>query len=452
MKTFFRILFFFLLVTQICFAQWYQQTSGTTANLNAVQFIDINNGWAVGDSGIILHTTNGGQEWLTQISGTSLSLFDVCFIDSNNGWIVGGSEYWMYWQHVILKTTNGGETWVEQLFGEIYWLRGVSFININNGTVVGGKWNGNYYEGVIFRTTNGGIDWIQQTNSSEFSLNDVFMIDADNVVAVGGAVSEMYGIGLFLKTSNGGSNWTCYTISEYVLTSISFIDNYIGYIVGHGYQGSKKNDTEVTKGNFPVSDPLFLALIKTTDGGLNWIAQFSPSPQLNSVYFTDENNGTVVGFQTNFTVPIYRTTNGGIDWTSQGSGTIPEFRSVFFIDALNGCATGINGTILHTTNGGVTFIEEDEPSPLPTEYSLLQNYPNPFNSSSVIKYSIPKSSQVTLKIFSTLGEEIEILANEEKPAGTYEVAWYAEQLPSGVYFYRLQAGDLVQTRKMILLK
>jgi hypothetical protein len=99
------------------------------------------------------------------------------------------------------------------------------------------------------------------------------------------------------------------------------------------------------------------------------------------------------------------------------------------------------------------IISENEP---PKMFSLSQNYPNPFNGFSSIKYSIPKSSQVTLKIFNTLGEEIEILVNEEKTIGTYEVNWNAASatggLPSGVYFYRLQAGDFVKTRKMILLK
>ena len=89
---------------------------------------------------------------------------------------------------------------------------------------------------------------------------------------------------------------------------------------------------------------------------------------------------------------------------------------------------------------------------IPELFSLEQNYPNPFNSLSSIKYSIPKSSQVTLKIFNTLGEEIATLVNEEKLAGTYELKWNASNLPSGVYFYNLQAGIFFQTRKMILLK
>jgi len=98
----------------------------------------------------------------------------------------------------------------------------------------------------------------------------------------------------------------------------------------------------------------------------------------------------------------------------------------------------------------VTGIGKDEL--LPKQYYISQNYPNPFNSTSIIKYSIPKSSQVTLKIFNVLGSEIETLVNEEKSIGTYEINWNAVNLPSGVYFYRLQAGDFVQTRKMILLK
>jgi hypothetical protein len=88
----------------------------------------------------------------------------------------------------------------------------------------------------------------------------------------------------------------------------------------------------------------------------------------------------------------------------------------------------------------------------PGIFDLAQNHPNPFNNTSVIRYSIPQLSNVTLKIFNTLGEELETLVNEEKQTGTYEVTWNAANLPSGVYFYRLQAGRFVETKKMILLK
>ena len=110
----------------------------------------------------------------------------------------------------------------------------------------------------------------------------------------------------------------------------------------------------------------------------------------------------------------------------------------------------IDNWILCKINFVPTSVEHNEL--LPTEFLLSQNYPNPFNSSSVIKYSIPQLTQVKLQIFNTLGEEIGTLVNEEKTVGTYELNWNAVNLPSGVYFYRLQAGNFVQTRKMILLK
>jgi hypothetical protein len=87
-----------------------------------------------------------------------------------------------------------------------------------------------------------------------------------------------------------------------------------------------------------------------------------------------------------------------------------------------------------------------------SEFTLDQNFPNPFNPNTLIKYSIPKSSQVSLKIFNTLGQEMETLVNEEKQVGTYEVNWNASNLQSGVYFYRLQADSFIETKKMILLK
>jgi hypothetical protein len=88
----------------------------------------------------------------------------------------------------------------------------------------------------------------------------------------------------------------------------------------------------------------------------------------------------------------------------------------------------------------------------PSEYYLMQNYPNPWNPSTNIKYSIPKTSQVSIKVYDILGNEIQTIVNEEKPAGIYELTFNAANLPSGVYFYRLQAGSFVETKKMMLLK
>jgi hypothetical protein len=86
------------------------------------------------------------------------------------------------------------------------------------------------------------------------------------------------------------------------------------------------------------------------------------------------------------------------------------------------------------------------------QFPLFQNYPNPFNPSTKINYSVSQTSQVQIKVFDVLGTEIETLVNEEKPSGTYEVTWYAENLPSGVYFYQIRTGSFVETKKMVLMK
>jgi hypothetical protein len=108
----------------------------------------------------------------------------------------------------------------------------------------------------------------------------------------------------------------------------------------------------------------------------------------------------------------------------------------------------------------ITGIDEELYKPL--SFNLDQNYPNPFNPTTTIKYSIPKQSYITIKVYDILGREIETLVNEEKPAGSYEINWNASKLSSGVsakggyasgvYFYQLKAGEYIQTKKMILLK
>lgn len=89
---------------------------------------------------------------------------------------------------------------------------------------------------------------------------------------------------------------------------------------------------------------------------------------------------------------------------------------------------------------------------LPQEFSLSQNYPNPFNPSTTINFSIPQSSFVTLKIYNSLGQEVETLVADELGAGSYKFDWNAESLTSGIYFYKLQSGNFIETKKMTLLK
>jgi len=112
----------------------------------------------------------------------------------------------------------------------------------------------------------------------------------------------------------------------------------------------------------------------------------------------------------------------------------------------------IYGAIWSNDVPGVSEVPEEDAMNEPDVFLLYQNFPNPFNPNTVISYQLPEGSNVNLKIFNSLGEEIETLVNEEKPAGTYEVTWNATSQPSGIYFYKLRAGEFIQTKKMIFLK
>lgn len=117
--------------------------------------------------------------------------------------------------------------------------------------------------------------------------------------------------------------------------------------------------------------------------------------------------------------------------------------------------------VVHGGPGGVGMsgvIRVQEPTSveyegsLPQSFNLEQNYPNPFNPSTTIKFSLPQSAEVSLKIFNSLGEEVSSLINSFKERGTYSVKFNAAGLPSGIYYYKLTAGNFAEVKKMILNK
>ncbi len=97
-------------------------------------------------------------------------------------------------------------------------------------------------------------------------------------------------------------------------------------------------------------------------------------------------------------------------------------------------------------------IEENLSSLIPEEYSLTQNYPNPFNPGTTIEFALPTPGYVTFSIYNILGEQVATLVSEYLTAGSYKYEWDASELTSGVYFYRIQTGSFVETKKMVLLR
>ena len=120
-----------------------------------------------------------------------------------------------------------------------------------------------------------------------------------------------------------------------------------------------------------------------------------------------------------------------------GNGGFPNVGSKFFVDDLSWSNTS---DVMELGNG------------IPNEFALMQNYPNPFNPSTKIRYSLPEVSFASITIYDMLGNEVATLINDEQAAGSYEVDFNATGLSSGMYFYKLQAGSFIETKKMLLLK
>ncbi|NUM68048.1 T9SS type A sorting domain-containing protein [candidate division KSB1 bacterium] len=100
----------------------------------------------------------------------------------------------------------------------------------------------------------------------------------------------------------------------------------------------------------------------------------------------------------------------------------------------------------------ITGVSQKHPRTVATGFVLEQNYPNPFNPSTSIAFALAKTGEVRLEIYNALGQRLATLVNGKLPAGQHQVVWDAQNVPSGIYFYKLEAGAYQQTRKMILMK
>ena len=411
-KIFLIVFYFSIFSNSHSQSGWFQLPSGTTNHLRSVYFTSSSTGYIVGDTGLILKTTNGGINWSSQMSNTDNSLLSVHFVTSNTGYSVG-------YYGTVLKTTNGGLNW------NIKWNQGgtfysVHFPNINDGYIAHGF---SHFFGAVYKTSNGGNNWNYQIVGPE-PVYSVFFTDSNTGYLAGG--EDPYGAAI-LHTTDSGNNWFIqHSASFTILNSIYFIslNLTIGYAVGE-----------------------FGKILKTTSGGYTWNEQSSGTyKSLRSVVFTDLNSGYAVGAEG----IILKTTNSGSNWLVQNSGTNEYLTSVFFTDSNTGYAVGSYGTIIKTINGG-NFI--------PEQYSLLQNYPNPFNPTTSIPYDIKSVSKVRMIIYDILGKQVAELVNDKQSSGRYEVRFDGSFLPSGVYFYTLitmpegrQAESFKETKKMLMIK
>jgi photosystem II stability/assembly factor-like uncharacterized protein len=303
------ILLISVFVVSTAQSQWVAQVSGITSALNSIFFTDASNGYAVGDAGKILKTTNGGSNWNSQTSGTTAQLNGVFFTSSTTGYVVGGSG-------VIRKTTSSGTSWSTVTSPTSQYLYGVYFTDANNGWAVG-------WGGTIVHTSDGS-SWATQTNASTAPLYSVFFTSSTTGYAVGGSGTG----GVILKTTNGGTNWNAQTCSATnTLRTVYFTGVDTGYAAG--YDGK---------------------IYKTVNGGTNWILQTSGvSINIYSLYFPDD----LTGYGACNAGYFVKTSNGSLTWASSATISASVLLSTFFTSNSTGYMCGGDGTILKTIVGGV---------------------------------------------------------------------------------------------------
>jgi len=197
-------------------------------------------------------------------------------------------------------------------------------------------------------------------------------------------------------------------------------------------------------------------ILLTSNGGATWARQPGVTANmLTGVCVISADTALVVGANG----ILLRSTDGGISWEEQESGTASVLKGTSFADRNTGCVVGFNGTILWTNTW--TDIAESEVVPWkgPDEFVLEQNYPNPFNPVTNIEYSLgvvsrqpSVATRVRLAVYDLLGREVTVLVNEQKAPGRYQVEFDGAKLSSGVYIYRLTAGNYTESKRMLLLR
>jgi hypothetical protein len=416
MRTFLKILFSFLLVTQISLAQWVLTNgpkdlpiySFAADGINVYAAADTDGTVATG--GCVFLSTNNGEDWSNVSNGLNCGAIESLAINDTNifaGSVEGG----------VFLSTNMGANWtsVSSGLGNLFVRallvtpNGTGGTNLYAGTMGGG----------IFISTNNGTNWTS-VNAGLMNLGvsslDYIQNDEGDIILFAGT-----GSGVFVSINNG-ANWTQTALNTNYVQSLTISGEDIFASTGRLFLSTDRGAlwTDVTTGlsNLPV---------------------FALATYENNVFaLTNWGN-------------IFLSTNNGADWELINEGIIDTLVLAIGINDSYIFASGVGeGIWRRPISEMITNIENT--IELPKTFTIEQNYPNPFNPGTTIKYSVPKLSFVTIKIYDVLGSEVAALVNEEKPIGRYEVTFDATQLPSGVYFYRLQAGSFVQTRKMILLK
>lgn len=400
MNTRATLLLAFLLPLAVSAQTWMPQTSGTTADLSDVHFLDATTGFATADAGLLFSTSDGGATWISRVFGVAFDFEGVAFNPSGTVGLIATDD------GPVFRTTDGGATWLLISTGASD-LRHVAWAG-DEAVWVAGR------EGSAAVSTDGGQTWASRPSGSLERTESIAAVSATEAWVVGRG-------GEIRHTTDGGLTWVAQfsgTASD--LNDIQMLDASTGYAAGSGN-----------------------VVLKTTNGGATWTNVATAGVSGNGLFFTDADRGWVVGDAGQ----VWFTADGGATWALQPSGVTAAFNRVHFPTADDGWAVGDAGTIVAF---GTTVASE--PGSAPFSFALAPAYPNPFNPQTTLRITMPESGPARVAVYDALGREVALLLNDRVTEGTHEVVFEAAGLPSGSYLVRLTTSTGVHSRAVTLLR
>jgi hypothetical protein len=426
------IILSFFLHSQNFYANWVRLTGplGCTVSSFAV-----NSPWIfAGVTGNTTYngvytSTNNGLSWVRSSLDT-VSVLSLCSGAGASDVFAGVLESNDLPNIAVYHSINNGLTWVESLV-DYDFIYSIYSLASHGGNIFAGD------NGVIYSSYNNGLSWQKDTTEFAFT-NTIFSLAISGSNIFAGTNGE----GVYLSINNG-MNWVQTNLDTervYALTIKNLTTIFAG---SDGYGG--------------------YGIYRSINNGSSWTQSLN-----NQRVFSLVNNGTIIIAGTD-SAGVFVSTNDGLSWVQRNEG----FQNVRFMPI---SSLLINGNDVYAGTGGFWIWKRSltefigiKPisSEVPKDFSLSQNYPNPFNPSTNIKFEISNISPpftghplgqggqgglTTLKIFDLLGREVANIVNEQLKPGSYEVTWEASNYSSGIYFYKLVAGDFVETKKMMLVK
>lgn len=401
---------------------------------------------------LIKTDAQGDEEWTKKLFNVGSTNGNSGQQTADGGYIItgisffGGDNVWL-----IKVDSNGLEEW-NTTFGASGFDEGRSVQQTSDGgyiiTGITSSFGAGESDVWLIKTDANGMEvWNKTFGTSESEEGNSVQQTSDGGYIISGSGFGVSGkVGLMIKTDvNGNEEWS----KRFEEMGISF------------HSVLQASDGGYIVGGESNLGPL---LLKTDENGIeswNMIFSIFGEGSINSVRQTLDGGYILTGVRVS--------TLGGLLFIKTDALGSEEWNTIY---GMGMQATGnsvqqtsdgghiIAGHITDTADKNVWLIKlastevgiEEELDFLPEKYSLSQNHPNPFNPVTKIEYSLPQSEDVSLIVYNLLGGEVARLIDERKQSGNYSVNWDASNLSSGIYFYRLQAGDFVQTRKMLLLK